>query len=379
MKIGIFAPYDLTNKYGNTIRPIQQAESLIKRGLKQTCIYCLKSDSALKIKQVTINKSFLSYIPKKLLPRDTSFIFQLPFIKKINLPSSIDIFQIENYYSILATPKLSNTKLVVDFHAWKSIALKDMTKKMSLFKKIIYFQLIYFIKKIERHAVKRADKIIVASQNVKDCILNDYPKINPNKIIVIHGFFDSKDFPKNRYIQNFSVGVIGPFTDKINNVIPFIIQLSKNTSVPIKIVGKIDKHEEDQLKNCPNISYLGVLKSKKYKKFFEEIGAILLPYENYYRGGGPRNKLLEACATGTPIISTKAGAKGFEHKNELIIANNTKEFVYCINKLKNDVQLRKISGKKLIRIIKTEYNPDKETDKLVRLYEKLKDKNEHFR
>lgn len=66
--------------------------------------------------------------------------------------------------------------------------------------------------------------------------------------------------------------------------------------------------------------------------FIKDKEVLLVPL---FSGSGIRIKIIEAMAEGKLIISTEIGAEGIQcqHGNHLLIANNSKEFIACMNSL----------------------------------------------
>ncbi len=86
--------------------------------------------------------------------------------------------------------------------------------------------------------------------------------------------------------------------------------------------------------------------------------------------GGMRIKIIEGMALGRVIISTTIGAEGIDYKDgqNILIANNAKEFNRQLSWLKaNPEKLYEIgqNGKKLVE---TYYNNQRITEKLLSFY-----------
>jgi glycosyltransferase involved in cell wall biosynthesis len=89
--------------------------------------------------------------------------------------------------------------------------------------------------------------------------------------------------------------------------------------------------------------------------------------------GGMRVKIIEGMALGRVIISTAIGAEGIDYKDgeNILIANNAKEFNDKLSWLKaNPEKLYEIgqNGKKLVE---TYYNNQRITEKLLSFYDKV--------
>ena len=374
-KVGFLAPFDFNEVYGNTLRPMYELYGLRSNNFNNTVLYCLKSNKQLKFQQKEINRSILSIIPDRLKFKNASYLFDIPFLDKIRIKDNIDILQIENIYSFFAINKnkLKNVKIITDFHAIPSIALRDKYSNAQNIKSKIIKICIPLIENLERKAVTLSEKIIVASHNIKEDLICKY-KIDEDKIEIINNMVNCSNFSLNKRYKirgELTLGVIGPFTDDINNVISSIESISKKTKFKMKLIGRISKNDIQKLSKYSNIEVLGGVNSERYRSFFDEIDVLLLPYFHSHRGGGSRNKLLEAAASGVPIVSTSNGAIGFKEKYALLIGNTEQELIDNLRLLEGDISLRKHLGKSLRKIIQANYNYKKETKKLISIYNSL--------
>ena len=109
--------------------------------------------------------------------------------------------------------------------------------------------------------------------------------------------------------------------------------------------------------------------SSDFTVFVEEADIYILPI---WIKSGTNIKLLQAMATGFPIVSTPPGVSGynFTHGRELLIADTAEDFAESIIKLMMDFQLRQsLSSQALKRA--ADYDWSKSAEVLERVYENI--------
>ncbi|MEQ9423296.1 MAG: glycosyltransferase family 4 protein [Cyclobacteriaceae bacterium] len=361
LRIAIIAPYDHTKIYGNTLRAKYLAEYLTAHN-KVVDTYCFKPPTSSDRSHIRINKGLLSILPSWLRFRNLPFLFDFPFFQKVSINNNADLVIVENYYTYLILPQKKNFKVIIDYHSLKSEEMDRRGLKF-IFKPIVEL--------IEKKGLHASDHIIVASENIKDLIQRKF-EIDSSRISVVHNSVDPNEYLKNQYRDDFKVGIIGPFLDGENLAcIPHIEKLAASIPEVVVLVGTLQPEHKRKLQRHENIEILGELTVTNYQKFFEKIGAIFLPYFNNSMGGGIRNKLLESAASGTPIISTLSGARGFGTDNILIV-ESIEEASLAIEALKNSVELRRKLGNNLLKSLHQNHSFKTEAHKISSLVSQLK-------
>jgi polysaccharide biosynthesis protein PslH len=94
---------------------------------------------------------------------------------------------------------------------------------------------------------------------------------------------------------------------------------------PIKFV--------EQFRSDPNIEFTGTVPDMR--PYLADATVVIVPLR---LGGGTRIKILEACAAGKPIVSTRVGAEGLDLRpgKEIILADDPAEFASAIVNLLED-------------------------------------------
>lgn len=73
---------------------------------------------------------------------------------------------------------------------------------------------------------------------------------------------------------------------------------------------------------------------------------------------GLQNKVLQAFACGLPVISTPMGAEGIEcvEGRDILVANTPREFLSCVKRLENELELKKSIKENALRLIHEKYS-----------------------
>ncbi len=91
------------------------------------------------------------------------------------------------------------------------------------------------------------------------------------------------------------------------------------------------------------------------------------------QGGGTRLKILEAFASGRPVVSTTIGAAGIDaaHEHELLLADDDESFVQSVLRLINDPELRARLAGNALRLVQRRYQWSTICETLNDLHERI--------
>lgn len=267
------------------------------------------------------NKKMQRRIKEEISKEDYSLIHVETFYVMQNLPAGRH-----------GLPKV-NIPIVLVEHNIEYKVYERYVKRAPFFVRPALYLDILKLRKKEKDAWKKADKLIAVSlKEQKD--MGENAEIIPNgvdleKFKYKKKEFDKKDLPAGR--QEKKVLFIGNFKwiqnrDSvffiIKNIWPRVI--SKNPNLRLWVVGK---NVPDKLKDLQNETiFFDENAPDQAELIFHEADLLLSPIRI---GGGTNFKILEAMATGTPVITTKLGNEGILAKNgeELIICDKPDEFV----------------------------------------------------
>ena len=99
--------------------------------------------------------------------------------------------------------------------------------------------------------------------------------------------------------------------------------------------------------------------------FLSGLGLLLYPIE---RGSGMKVKVLEALATGVPVVTTPVGAEGVEPNPGVVVAEDDAAIVRAAVSLLRDEAERVERGTAALKTFRTHYMPQVATRPLVEMY-----------
>jgi glycosyltransferase involved in cell wall biosynthesis len=100
--------------------------------------------------------------------------------------------------------------------------------------------------------------------------------------------------------------------------------------------------------------------------FFERISLLFYPVG---RGSGTKVKVLEAMASGVPVVTTRIGAEGIEPNDGVVVADDSAEMVRAAIEILRDPHERAERGSAGLACFTTQHAPAAATAPLVPLYE----------
>lgn len=173
------------------------------------------------------------------------------------------------------------------------------------------FSVLYrILKPLVKLVWARADSVIANSQGLKTLALSSKPG---QKIGVIYNGIDIQEFfPEyNRDEQVFNILCLSRLTPRkgVTYLIDAVHKLSKKyPGIKLKIVGEGDSKQQlvDQVKNLSledNVEFTGLIRHENLAPIYRKAHAFVLPSLNE----GMSNVILEAIASGLPIVTTDTG------------------------------------------------------------------------
>jgi glycosyltransferase involved in cell wall biosynthesis len=102
--------------------------------------------------------------------------------------------------------------------------------------------------------------------------------------------------------------------------------------------------------------------------FFDELSLLLYPIR---RGSGMKVKVLEAMASGVPVVTTDIGAEGIAPNDGVVIARSEEDLVRAATRILRDEDERRERGNAGFACFRERYAPKPATEPLVGLYERL--------
>ncbi|MGD9488980.1 MAG: glycosyltransferase [Calditrichaceae bacterium] len=242
-------------------------------------------------------------------------------------------------------PESEGIKKVVDFTDAISLNYERSKKfRKGLFSVINYVEAkrVYHY---EQSVIKKSSRSIFISEIDADFLRNEQ---NKDKIkIVANGVdLDMFQFYTGPYKPN-QICFVGnmrtfPNTDAVNYFVKSVLPKLKKVNEDLKfyIVGNEPPAEIWNLHNDKDIIVTGFVES--VVPYITDSAVLIAPMRV---GAGIQNKILEAMALGTPVVTTSIGAEGLN--NDMVLIGDTpEELSDKIFSLMNDVGLRKEKARK---------------------------------
>ncbi len=180
-----------------------------------------------------------------------------------------------------------------------------------------------FISQVDANYLKNEinkDKLKIISNGVDFQKFKFYQgKYNPNQLVFIGNM---RTFPNTDAVLYF-----------IHDVLPLVRQ--QIPDVKFYVVGTEPNTKILRLHNGKNIFVTGFVES--VIPYLNKSAAMVAPMRV---GAGIQNKILEALAAGTPVVTTSVGAEGLD-AGKLIITNSTKSFAKLIIAVIKNQEMRK--------------------------------------
>jgi glycosyltransferase involved in cell wall biosynthesis len=228
---------------------------------------------------------------------------------------------------------------------------------------------------MERYSGKKADKVIVVSQENRRDVISQYG-IPSEKIVTIPNGVNVSRFHSSKCTSKtiISVGRLHERKgiDKLLESFSKVIQ--EEPEAVLKIVGSGE--DEARLKSLAkklklgskNVKFLGFVPEKELPGIYSSSSIFVLP--SYYEGFGI--VLIEAMSAGLPLVSVRTGGATEvieEGKNGFIV--NHKNIHEALLRLLNDEQLRVRMGRKSRNKVEKEYDWTKIAGQVIKTYDDL--------
>lgn len=218
------------------------------------------------------------------------------------------------------------------------------------------------------HIMKHA-KIVIAGNNY---LLERAKRVGAKRVELLPTVIDLEKYPPTFFINNdiFTIGWIGsPVTSHyLKLVIPALEEVCKNNTARVVLIGA----KKEELPNIPveYVSWSEETEIKEIQKF--DVGIMPLS-DNPWEQGKCGFKLIQYMACGLPVLGSPVGA------NKIIIKHgvngyqvrNIDEWIWAINKLKDDPKLRQKMGKAGRKIVEKNYCLQVTAPKLCKILKKI--------
>ncbi len=352
MYIGLFGPFDLVTRRGNSIRLLLQAKGLHESGFEDFSIYGYKVTESENMRFGEVGRHLYG---KKL-----------PIGQKIeNLP--VDLVHTHHFYGAMVLKQ----KYILDMPSIISLQIDQMYKHVGpLWKKMFLRKIMnpLYVREKEIRCIKKAEAVIVASNEIRENLESIYGLKN-KKYYLVNNTVDLEKHQRSD-LRNYVIGLsASDFRDAMDShCLRVLHQICRHKKdIRFLIAGRTDPAQLDDFRGLENVEFLGQLTYDEYVKFLKRLSVFLMPYLGFYDYGGTKFKLLEAGASGLAIICSSFGAIGFDFKDKLCLANSVPEILEWIEELRI-FDKRVAAGEAMHETIRKHFDYRSEAKKLIEIY-----------
>jgi glycosyltransferase involved in cell wall biosynthesis len=311
-------------------------------------------------------------------------IFTFKFSKKIR-KTNIDLFFIQSSPTVSFTiGKAKKTKKHVIYN------IHDIFPGSAIKLGIIKSKLLNTIfKKIQRFGYKKADSIIVVSNDMKEKLLLE--KVSESKIEIVNTWFDSKNIKLVKNIENSFVKeneidldkLIIQYAGNIGQVFgldefsKLVNLLKENNQVEFHIIGsgvKLQKLKE-LTKNC-NIRFFDWQDNSRMSEVFSYPDIEIIPLHEGVIGNNVPSKMALAMACGKPILNIVEKSHYFDlfETNQIGFSfqqNEVEDAAKFISKIIENKSLDHFDKNRIMNFNSKMYSMETNTEKVIKIIEKI--------
>lgn len=293
-------------------------------------------------------------------------------IQELLQKESFDLIHIETFYVMQNLPEVSLPTVLVE-HNIEYLVYKRLVSKVPLFLRPLFLIDIQKLQYWERFFWKKATKLVAVSNEEKIIMERDDVEIVPNGVD-INKFKLKTQNPKPKTSER-RILFIGDFRwiqnrDAVRWILKEIWpQINSKLDLTLWIVGRKIPDEIRKLINDKNVIFDENAPSET-EKIFAQADMLLAPIRV---GGGTSYKILEAMASGVPVITTKLGIEGIQaiDGESVLLADTANDFTQKIEALLDDSLYKKIAENARI-LIEQQHNWEIIVKKLEKVYESAK-------
>ncbi|HSX40252.1 MAG TPA: glycosyltransferase family 4 protein [Candidatus Saccharimonadales bacterium] len=280
--------------------------------------------------------------------------------------TQFDLIHVETSYVMQNVPKTFLPIVLVE-HNVEYLVYKRFAEKSGVYLRPLLYADIVKLAKEEKAFWKRATKLVAVSEREKEIMHAD--GVVPNGVDTQK--FKVKSLKLKVEKKEKRILFIGDFKWIQNrDSARFIIRdvwpkVSKYEKIKLWIVGR---DIPDDMKSLGDKNIIFDENASDTAQIFQKAFALLSPIRV---GGGTSYKILEAMASGVPVITTDLGIEGLEvsDKKDILVADTAEEFARSLENLLKDKTLYETVAKNAREIVEKEYNWDTIVEKLEGVYD----------
>jgi len=285
-----------------------------------------------------------------------------------------DLIHCETFYIMPNIPKTSLPILLVEQTIEYLVYLKFVNEfKLFFLKPFMYFD-IWKLKTWEKYFWKKTSRLVTMSEDDKRFIKNIFPDIKVNVIAngVDMDFFDKT---KHQKAEKPTVLFVGQFKWLPNlEAAKFLVESiwplikKKVPDAQLLIVGRNPTQEILNLSKYPDVTIRSDVED--IRTVYGESNVLLAPIRN---GKGTKYKVLEAMATGVPIVGTPMAAEGIaiENGKHALIGKTASELANYTSALLKDNKRAEMIAKHANKLVRETYDWNRIAAELNKVYEDI--------
>lgn len=351
-------------------RPFQTQDDI--RALEKYCKEVYTVDRKKQWSLQTIARTGLSPYPFLLTGHRNNRMRRI--IKELLNKERFDLIHIETFYVMQNLPETKIPTVLVE-HNVEYLVYKRFAQFAKIFLQPVLYIDVFKLWYWERRYWEKATKLVAVSEEEKNMMKRSDVDIVPNgvdiqkfkmkkengtgayKILFIGDF----KWIQNRDTTRFILEEIWP---RIHNS-----KLMIHNSIKLWIVGKNIPEDIKKAHNGEDI-LIDENASKETEEIFQKASVLLSPIRV---GGGTSYKILEAMASGVPVITTSLGREGIKAQEgeEILIADNAQEIATKLLAILSDERLYEHIAKNARRLVEENYDWEIITKKLVSVYNQV--------
>lgn len=348
----------LAEKHEITLFSLIKDESE-KKFIPELTKYCKKVKVFTRPKKPwTIQNILLSVFgPFPLLVIRNQSLEERDAIKKELKEEKYDLIHAETFYVMPHLGKVSCPTMLVEQTIWHEVYKHYVDNEVSLFLRPFYMQDVLKIKFWEKYYWNKADRLFAVSDEDRLAMLELIPK---KEVGIIPNGVDSKYFAEKKIERRIPPRILYGVTNfewlqnqeatqiLIKEIWPLI--KSKYSTAKLWIVGrKIPGNLKEMAKEFGDIELTENISDAR--DAYRKASLMVAPIKGM---GGTRLKILEAMATGLPVVSTSIGVAGLKLKDgvNVFIADNPNDMAdKALILLRNKILAEKIGleGREYVR------------------------------
>jgi len=292
-------------------------------------------------------------------------------INSIVTKDRFDVVQFEYTPMGQYVSEIRDVPAVINVHDMISVTAKNFVENLSLSrKKLEWYADSLVSSRYEAKLYERFDRVIAISDKVKEHLLKCNPSLN---VSVIPPGVDIPDIPKihssGKGSKLIFMGAMWRY-ENINAVLYFyhsVFALIRK-AVPeatLCIVGGSPSEEIKKLSTDPAVKITGYVDD--ILPYYLESDISIAPMR---MGGGVQCKILDAMASGLPVVTTTQGNEGIcaTHNKEILVADAPEVFANYTIELIKDSGLRKTISEGGVSFVRNNFGWDQIIDRLEVVY-----------